>query len=184
MDNKSVMTENKGYQYLLEKFGERKVASRFDYVNNVLNTFIKQRRYEGRVSISQNLVEHIVIDYFVDIDRLKKFQGMTLVSEVKIYAYLSYWMLRHKPLQIAVCDGQDDLAFVNEEMVADFLASFLFDHPGGIPLIEESRAVVDEFVKTLEYHLAYRNYTAQNTELMLLAFHAGRKYQYSVDYQK
>lgn len=184
MDNILEKTDENDYRYLFKKFGKEKIASRFAYVNNVLDIFIKQRKYEGRVVVSQNLVEHIVIDYFVDIDRLKEFQGIELVSEVKIYAYLSYWIIRHKPLQIVASDGQDDLVFINEELASDFLTSFLLDKPACIPILEESQQDIDEFKKTLEYHLAYRNYTAQNIELMLLAFQAGRQYQYSVDYQR
>lgn len=176
--------EDKTYRYLVDKFGEDKIASRFDHVQNILNEYIRQKEYEDRVIVSLNMVEHIVIDYFVDIDRLKAFQGIEKTNEIKIYSYLSYWILRHKPLQLVNGDGQDDLVFVNEDCVADFLISFLFSEPDNVPLIEDQRPQVDEFVKTLKYHLVYRGYSAQNIELMLLAFIAGRGYQYSVDYQK
>lgn len=145
---------------------------------------IRQNKYEDRIIICQSIIEHIVIDYFVDIDRLKDFQEIEFVNETKIYAYLSYWILRHKPLQITTCDDQDDQVFVNEECVADFLCSFLFTQPDNVPFISEQKPRIDEFVKTLRYYFAYRGYSAQNIELMLLAFNAGRGYQYSVDYQQ
>lgn len=173
-----------GYQYLLDKFGKEKIASRFVYINTVLVDYIKQHQYENRVVICQNMIEHIVIDYFVDIDRLKEFQEIQYVNETKIYAYLAYWLLRHKPLQVAGCDGQDDLVFVNEEFVADFLLSFLFSQPENVPFVTEQEGKIDEFVKTLGYYFSYREYSAQSIELMLLAFNAGRGYQYSVDYQQ
>lgn len=176
--------EDETYRYLVNKFKEDKIASRFDYVYNILNEYIKQKELEGRVIVSVNMIEQIVVDYFVDIDRLKVFSGITKTNEVKIYSYLSYWMLRHKPLQIVNGDGQDDLVFVNEECVTDFLVSFLFNNPDNVSLIEDKKPQVDEFYNTLRYHLIYRGYSAQNIELMLLAFIAGRGYQYSVDYQK
>ena len=43
--------------------------------------------------------------------------------------------------------------------------------------------VVDNFVGTLLYYFKYREYSAKNIEIMLLAFEAGRGYQYSVDHQ-
>ncbi len=183
MDDRHSVAESKGYEYLIDKFGEAKIASRFDFVNNILQEYIRQNQYEDRVMICQNIVEHIVVDYFVDIARLKEFQEIEFVNEIKIYSYLSYWMLRHKPLQITACDGQDDLVFVNEECVADFLCSFLFAQPDSVPFIAEQKPQIDEFTRTLRYHLVYRSYSAQNIELMLLAFNAGRGYQYSVDYQ-
>lgn len=183
MDNKCTLEEPKGYQYLFKIFGREKISSRYDFINNILTEYIKQNEYESRVLICQNIVEHIVIDYFVDISRLKEFQEIELCNEVKIYSYLAYWILRHKPLQITTGDGQDDLVFVNEECVADFLCSFLFAKPDDVPFIEEQKPQIDEFTKTLRYHFSYRAYSAQNIELMLLAFNAGRGYQYSVDYQ-
>lgn len=176
--------DNETYQYLVEKFTAQKIASRFDFVHSILDTYIRQNKLEGRVIISQNLIEQVVTDYFVDIDRLKELPKIIKTNEVKIYSYLSYWMLRHKPLQLVNGDGQDDLVFVNEDCVAAFLVSFLFRNPDNVPLIEDQKPQVDEFVKTLQYHLIYRGYTAQNIELLLLAFLAGRGYQYSVDYQK
>lgn len=183
-DRNLVETASDGYQYLLDKFGEKKIKFRFEYVNTILEEYIKQNQYEKRVVVCQNMIEHVVIDYFVDIDRLKEFQEIEYVNEIKIYAYLSYWLLRHKPLQVVGCDGQDDLVFVNEECVADFLLSFLFSQPENIPFIEEQGEKIDEFVKTLVYYFSYREYSAQSIELMLLAFNAGRGYQYSVDYQQ
>lgn len=175
---------SKGYQYLIDIFGKEKIASRFDYINNLLKDYIVQKHYNGRLIVSQNIVEHIIIDYFVDIDRLKEFQEIENTNEIKIYAYLAYWILRHKPLQMVYNDEQDDLVFVNEEFVADFLCSFLFSDPENVPYTEEQKEKIDDFIKTLRYHFAYRGYSAQNIELMLLAFNAGRGYQYSVDYQK
>lgn len=132
----------------------------------------------------QYLIEHIVIDYFVDIDRLKEFQEIKFVNEIKIHAYLAYWILRHKPLQVTGYDGQDDLVFINEEFVTDFLLSFLFSQPENVPFIGEQEEKIDDFVKTLKYYLSYREYSAQSIEIMLLSFNAGRGYQYSVDYRQ
>lgn len=172
-----------GYAYLLTRFSEKEIGARYDYVNNLLEAYIKQKQYEGKVTISQDILEHIIIDYYVDIDRLKDFQEIEYPNENKIYSYLAYWILRHKPLQLIKLDGESELAFVNESFVTDMLSSYLFSKPEGISWIGDKQQIMDEFVKTLEYHLSYRLYSAQNIELMLLAFQAGRGFQYSVDYQ-
>ncbi len=185
MDDRNLMEmDSNGYQYLLDKFGREKIKSRFEYINTILEEYIKQHQYEKRVIVCQNMIEHVVIDYFVDIDRLKEFQEIEYVNEIKIYAYLSYWMLRHKPLQVTGSDGQDDLVFVNEECVADFLLSFLLSQPENVPFLAEQMEKIDEFAKTLVYYFSYREYSAKSIELMMLAFGAGRGYQYSVDYQQ
>lgn len=171
------------YAYLLTRFIEEEIGSRYDYVNTLLESYIKQNQYENKVAISQDVLEHIIIDYYVDIDRLKDFQEIEYPNENKIYSYLAYWILRHKPLQLIKLDGESELAFVNENFVTDLLCSYLFSKPEGISWIEDKREIIDEFIKTLEYHLSYRLYSAQNIELILLAFQAGCGFQYCVDYQ-
>ena len=101
----------------------------------------------------------------------------------KIYAYLSYWILRHKPLQIVVKENVADVVFVNEEFVGYLIRSYLFSEPKNVPILENVREVVDNFVDTMIYFFQYREYTAKNIEIMILAFQAGCGYQYSVDYQ-
>ena len=39
-------------------------------------------------------------------------------------------------------------------------------------------------METMLYFFEYRDYSAKNIEMMILAFNAGRAYQYSVDYKK
>ena len=179
-----VENEPEEYGYLIKRFGRDKIAKRFDFVNNLLKEYIIQNEYTDKVFVSENTIEHIIIDYFVDIDRMKDFQEIKYTNQIKIYAYLSYWILRHKPLQIIQGVNDDELVFVNEAFTADFLSSFLFSEPANIPFISEQREKIDDFIKTLEYYFCYRDYTAKSIELVLLAFGAGRGYQYSVDYQR
>lgn len=49
--------------------------------------------------------------HFVDIDCLMVFQEIESVHSSKIYAYLVYWILRHKPIQIMISENAPDLAF-------------------------------------------------------------------------
>ena len=101
----------------------------------------------------------------------------------KVYAYSAYWLLRHKPMQVVVTDQGEKYAFVNEEFVSDLIRSYLFSDPDNIPVLNNKKDVVDNFVGTLLYYFKYREYSAKNIEIMLLAFEAGRGYQYSVDHQ-
>lgn len=182
MDSKTL--QEAGYGYLIEKFGEQKIISRFDFLHDILDIYITENCLVGKVAININILEHIITDYFVDVDRLKEFQEIELTNQVKIYAYLSFWVLRHKPFQIIISDESEDLTFINERFVADLLRSFLFNNPKDVAVISEKRECVDEFSRTMEYFFCYREYSAKSIELVLLAFQAGRAYQYSVDYQK
>ncbi|MCM1044871.1 MAG: hypothetical protein NC417_05130 [Candidatus Gastranaerophilales bacterium] len=182
MDNES-KDEVQGYQYIVTKFGEEKVRSRAEFLYNTLSDYIKMQELTDKVEISRSVLKHVLIDYFVDIDRLKDFSDISKVNDSKIYAYLSYWLLRHKPLHMSAGCDEQELVFVNEEFVSHFLRGYLFSQPDGIPIMNDKKEDVDVFVKTLQYFFKYRDYSAKNIEIMILAFVAGRGYQYSVDCQ-
>lgn len=109
---------------------------------------------------------------------------MTIRNIVITLGYLKkYWILRHKPMQI-LDDNNEEVTFINEEFVTNFLCSYLFSEPENAALLNNQREVVDNFVATLLYSFKYREFSAKTIELMILGFQAGRGYQYSVDYQK
>lgn len=175
--------EMQDYQYIIDKFGEEKVLSRSEWLYNQLSDYINFQGLTDKVSISKNILKHVLIDYFVDIDRLKEFSEILRANDTKIYAYLCFWLLRHKPLQINQQGDTPELAFVNEEFVSYLLRSYLFSNPDDIPIINSQKAEVDNFVNTMLYYFKYREYSAKTIEMIILAFSAGRGYQYSADYQ-
>lgn len=175
--------EVQGYQYIVEKFGEEKVRLRSEWMYNLLDDYIAAEGLTDKVFISRSILKHVLVDYFVDIDRLKDFANIPKANDSKIYAYICYWLLRHKPLQLCAQSDVQELVFINEEFVTHLLRSYLFAEPDNIPIMNNKREEIDSFLNTLLYYFKYREYTAKNIELMILAFSAGRGYQYSVDYQ-
>lgn len=175
--------ESSNYVYLVEKFGAEKISSRYDWLNLLLNDFLSKKGYAGDVIVSQDILKHVIVDYFVDIDRLKDFQEIEKVHASKIYAYLVFWILRHKPLQIITEKGKGHLSFINEDFAGYLIRSYLFSEPENVPILESKKEMVDSFVKTMLYYFQYREYSAKSIELMILAFQAGCAYQYSADHQ-
>lgn len=175
--------EIQGYQYVIDKFTEEKVSSRSEWLYNQLSDYIDSRNLTEKVTISASVLKHVLVDYFVDIDRLKEFAEIPRANDTKIYAYTCFWLLRHKPLQINHQDDAPELVFVNEEFVTYLLRSYLFSDPDDIPIVNNQRDKVDCFVKTMLYYFKYREYSAKTIEMIILAFSAGRGYQYSVDHQ-
>lgn len=171
------------YEYLVKKFTKEKIQSRYDWLDELLELYIKKRNYQGKAIVSQDVLKHIIVDYFVDIDRLKEFQEIEIVHSSKIYAYLSFWILRHKPIQLLSEEGLGDMAFINEDFVCTFLRSYLFSELEGTVLSEPQRDEVDNFIDTLFYYFQYRDYTAKTIELIILSFRAGCAYQYCADHQ-
>ncbi|MCM1153940.1 MAG: hypothetical protein NC314_02020 [Roseburia sp.] len=179
-----IKEKDEGYQFVIQEFGEEKISSRYDCLYELLAIYLERKQLNERVCIVPAILDHVIVDYFVDIYRLKDFQGMALVNDTKIMAYTSFWLLRHKPLQILDTEHADDLVFVNEDAVGEILKAQLLNNPADTVILEEKEERIDDFVNTMKYFFQYRLYTAQNIELMILAFDAGRDYQYCVDFQK
>lgn len=172
------------YSYILNRFTVDTVRDRYSTLYSAMSDFILQHGYLNKVQISSDLLDFVVIDYFVDIDRIENFHKIEYTSDIKIYAYTAHWILRHKPLQILLDKSDLNLCFVNEEFASEWLQSYVFSDPTRAPIVKEKQPDVDLFISTLRYAFKYRLITAQNIELVLLAFYAGRGYQYSVDYLK
>ena len=183
MDKNTDITQVDNYEYLTTKFGEKKILSRYEWLYGLMEEFLRIKGLDSEVLISSDILNHVVVDYFVDIDRLKEFQNIEKAHESKIYAYLAFWLLRHKPLQLKKAENAEKLAFINEEFVGQLVRSYLFTQPENCPILNNQRDTVDNFVETLLYYFKYREYSAKNIELIILAFQAGRGYQYSVDRQ-
>ena len=182
VDINTIIPKDGSYDYLIANFGEEKIRKRYEHLYNMMQDFLEQKQYTKKAGISVSNLNHIIIDYFVDIDRLKPFQDIALINEAKIYAYLSYWILRHKPIQQIVLDDED-VTYINEEFVTDFILSYVLKEVSDYPLMDESVSQIEEFAKTMRYYFQYRNFTPQSIELMLLSFFAGRGLQYSIDHQ-
>ena len=148
---KGEQEEVQGYQYIVEKFGQEKVQSRTKWLYDLLCDYITENNLTDQVNISRSVLKHVLVDYFVDIDRLKDFSEIPKANDSKIYAYSCFWLLRHKPLQINQQSDAQSLAFVNEDFVAHLLRSYLFSAPDNIPVMNNQKEDVDNFVRTLLY---------------------------------
>lgn len=182
VDIDTLIPINGSYAGLIEKFTEEKIINRYEHIYDVMRDFIIQKQYTDKAVISQVNLNHMIIDYFVDIDRLKEFQDIKLINDAKIYAYTSFWLLRHKPIQ--QIEYVDEMVYVNEEFVTDYILSYILKELGEYALLDECRPKIEEYARTMRYYFQFRNYTPQSIELMLLAFSAGRELQYSIDNQR
>lgn len=171
------------YEFIIDHFGEERIVARYDWLYSLMEDFIRAENIGTKVFISEDILNHVIIDYFVDIYRLKEFQDIEKTHDSKIYSYLSYWILRHKPIQIS-SDGMESEVFINERFVTELLRSYLFNNPSDVSILHNKQEDVDNFLETLLYYFKYREYSAKNIEMIILAFVAGRGYQYSVDYNQ
>lgn len=173
------MVNSNGFSYndVLNSFGEKKITERYDNICEQLDGFILRNKYEGKVIVCSSVVNQLIIDYFTDLYRLKEFHHIDLANYIKITAYMSYWLVRRKPLQIVKDDIEDiELAFCNENFVLSYIIRFL---QNDVINIRDENGIYREFVSTLSYTLRYRTLTPQMLELMIEGFMGGKVFQKS-----
>lgn len=175
---------NLDYKYLLEEFGEEKIKKRYETIYCYLEDYINRHGLNEDVIISEGLLNQMILDYFVDIYRLKEFHDINKINSTKIHAYSAYWLLRRKPIQIIRPEKvSPEYVFVNERFVCGYLMRFLTELDYHVAILKERKQQYVEFIDNLMYFCQYRVNTPQMLETMLMSFQAGRSIQFSVDYQ-
>ena len=163
------------YEEIIAEFTEEKVASRLDQIRLEMECFIREFELENVAYVHELALDHAVMDYFSDIHRLKEYQEIERVNDIKIKAYETFWLLKRKPLQLKVQLDNDKYLFINEKFLLMRTASFLLgDKMNESFLDEESAGAFRNFLDTFYYYLKFRRCDAQAIELMLLAYAAGR----------
>jgi len=146
-----------------------------------LQALLKKYGLLDYCTVNIELLWKAVLDYFVDIARLKTFHDHKHVQIDKIIAYETYWLLRNHPIQIDKPDNFDEkYIHVNEYILSFFFIKKLakrldlkFASCIQIDdLIEkfEEHEVSDEFRKKLYYTFRFRTYTPQSLLLLTEGF--------------
>ncbi len=154
------------YDFIVEHFTQERIEKRFAWLYDMMQDYIEMEELQDDVYVSEDL--------------LKEFQEIEKVNDSKIYAYTIFWLLRHKPIQIKE-ENAEETVFINEQFASEILKGYLFRQPENVAVSNLKKEAVDNFTATLLYYFKYRDYSAKSIEMIILAFEAGRGYQYSAD---
>jgi len=166
--------ENKyTYQYLINEVTEDLLKELQLLILSTAEEFRKDRFIVELVSVDEFLVNHIVVDFFADVLRLKEFHKIETINYIKIASYLSYWIYKRKPLYISkqidknIIKDKPYLQSINEWFCLFIINSILYDlyKPIFLPVGEKS---FFNFQKLLWYNFCYRVVTPQLIELALV----------------
>ena len=162
------------YDELVQKFTEKVIKSRLNQISEEMLDFLRTYNLTEVAYINEMALSHAIMDYFSDVSRLKEYQDIEKINNIKIKAYETFWLLQRKPLQLK-CQLEDDkYLYVNEKFLLTRLASFMLGEDINKPLIDEKGIAWTNFLNTLYYYMKFRRCDAQSIELMLLAFKAGQ----------
>lgn len=162
------------YDQLIAVVGEEVIQKCIEQISQEMLEFLKEYRLEEVAYIHEMALIHAIMDYFSDVQRLKDYQKIDHVNEIKIKAYETFWPLKRKPLQLKKQLEDDRFLYVNEKFLLTRLTSFMLEDNINMPLIGNKQAAFKNFLDTLYYYLKFRKCDAQSMELMLLTFKAGQ----------
>ena len=162
------------YNMILDYFGEEKVSGRIEQIYNEMMDFLRDYDLDEVAYVHRITLCHAVMDYFSDIKRLKDYQPIERVNEIKIKAYETFWLLKRKPLQLIGQAEDDKLIYINEKFLLMRLASFMLGNEMATPLVGDKGKAFKNYLDTLYYYLKFRRCDPQSIELALLAFQAGK----------
>ena len=145
----------------------KKFEKRYEALYNQMYSYIENSGYSNAVKINDIILGFMLVDYFTDIERLKEFHGVNHINSIKLISYTVYWLLRRKPIQIIKSDKK--LQYVNERfalaLILEFLSSKDKQH-----IAIRTNAGLKAFRELLFYFFKFRQFNAQDIELMITAF--------------
>ena len=153
---------------------EEKFRKRFESISLDVEKFIDVAGLKEKVFLNPSYLGHMLVDYFVDISRMKYIHKIEHANTIKITAYTAYWFLKNKPIQSI--SSTNETIDINEKFVAMFLLDFLSISADNNILDREEAGILG-FQDALIYFLKYRTYNAVSIEMLLIAFFAGQIYQ-------
>lgn len=175
------MQEN--YIELMNEIGEKEFKSRFAELQRQIDEFLAAAGYaivmgeRGSAECNDRILYHVLLDYYADIQRLKEFHAIKHTKTDKNIAYLAYWILKRKPIQITNSVAEDRDIFINERFVCYIITYECLQQKkqstGFCKLDEQQAKKYDKYIDLLLYFLKYRECSAQMLELLIETFKMG-----------
>ena len=101
------------YDELVDAIGKDVIESRIHQISQEMLDFLEINNLKEVAYIHNMALTHAIMDYFSDIQRLKDYQRIEHVNEIKIKAYETFWLLKRKPLQLIKQIEDDRLLYKN-----------------------------------------------------------------------
>lgn len=171
------------YIELIHEVGEKEFDSRFLELQRQIDEFLAAAGYitaieeDGCAECNDRILYHVLLDYYSDIHRLKEFHQIKHTKTDKNIAYLSYWILKRKPIQVTNSIAEDKDIFINERFVCYIIVYECLqlrpEAPVSRKLDEQQTKRYEKYIDLLLYFLKYRECTAQMLELLIETFKMG-----------
>lgn len=165
------------YGTLIRKVGEDTFNEFMLFLQVQAEQFISQASYTNCVVCNDRILMHVLLDYYSDIERLKDFHSIEFIRANKVFAYVTYWILRRKPLQFVGEGIEKTDIFVNERFALFLVMNECLLEGVDYSLEDMGKVKYDEYIDFLLYYFKYRECSPQALELLIETFKMGLEFQ-------
>ena len=165
------------YKKLIKTIGEKNFDSRFKELQKQISEFLDEAGYDENVQCNDRILYHVLLDHYSDICRLKDFHGIENIKTDKVMAYLVFWLLRRKPIQLIEFSDEEKDIFVNERFASYLMISESIIKLDSMEIATKlNKEELEQFGKYLDlllYYFKYRQVNPQMIELVIESFKIG-----------
>ncbi len=167
------MTEEEKREYLISHYP---VEDRYKNILIQIQDVLEALEVMDIVDINTDLLGQAIFDYFEDIDKLKKFEDIDKINVDKIYSYLTFWLLRRKPVQLVKDNMSVEYLYINEKV---FTIIFVTKMMAEIDIkYFDTNLKLESFFELIYYNFKYRIFTQKTLETVVSAFFCGSSFNY------
>jgi hypothetical protein len=147
------------------------VTGTWAHLLKTIHFYIEKANLKDKVIVNDRVLKECVVDFYVDISRIRLYHPIDEPSIEKDDAYKAYWLLRRKAIQAT--KQFDNCEFINELFVSTFLLGIITRQKNIDDTKKKKNPTWGNFRKLLYRTLVFRTVTAQSLELMIEAFFCG-----------
>ena len=135
--------------------------------------FIEMGGFSETSYCNERILMQVILDYFMDVMRLKEFHSIERIRTEKLFAYTISWIVRRKPIQFRDYSEEERDIFINERFAAYLLINECL-MCGTKHFVQEAYAEkLVEYTEMLLYYFKYRQCDPKTLELLIESFKMG-----------
>lgn len=165
--------EMENYRELIDEVGVDKFRERFEELQKTAMEFIEMAGFSETSYCNERILMQVILDYFMDVMRLKEFHSIERIRTEKLFAYTISWIVRRKPIQFRDYSEEEREIFINERFAAYLLINECL-MCGTKHFVQEAYAEkLVEYTEMLLYYFKYRQCDPKTLELLIESFKMG-----------
>ena len=160
--------EMENYRELIDEVGVDKFRERFEELQKTAMEFIEMAGFSETAYCNERILMQVILDYFMDVMRLKEFHSIERIRTEKLFAYTISWIVLRKPIQFRDYSEEERDIFINDRFAAYLLII------GTKHFVQEAYAEkLVEYTEMLLYNFKNSQCDPKTLELLIESFKMG-----------